>query len=405
MNILSKEWKKSKALKLYFIIISITAFALALSNDVFANYFKDAYQVTPYQRGIIEFPRELPGFLVVFVAAIFSGLSDIRISIIAQTMSIIGIFVLGLSTPTFIVMLIFIFVNSMGMHLFMPLQDSIGMSLFKDDDVGKRMGQYKSVYTTFSMIGGILVFVGFKLGFFSFTTNIKWIFVISASLLLIVLSLLLILDGQTKDKSKAKAKVKFVFRKEYKYYYILVILFGVQKQMMIVYGPWVLIELLNKKADTMALLGIFGAFIGIFFIPLIGKWLDKFGIKTMLYLDAISFIGVYLIYGCFTAGFVNGLFPSTGLPVLFVYVLFIFDRMSNQMGMVRTLYLRSIAIDPSDITPTLSLGLSMDHFVSITSSYLCGLVWVIWGPQYIFFAAAALSLGNLYIANRVKEKK
>ena len=37
-------------------------------------------------------------------------------------------------------------------------------------------------------------------------------------------------------------KARFVFRKEYKYYYILVIMFGVQKQMMMVYGPWVLID-------------------------------------------------------------------------------------------------------------------------------------------------------------------
>ncbi len=397
-----KELKKNKALGLYFIIISITAFALALSNDVLANYFKDAYHVTAYQRGIIEFPRELPGFLVVFVAAALSGLSDIRISIIAQIMSIIGIFVLGLATPTFVIMLVFIFINSMGMHLFMPLQDSIGMSLFQGDNIGKRMGQYKSVYTAFSMLGGIFVFIGFKVGFFSFVGKTKWTFIISASLLVIVMFLLIYLEHHMKNKSKSQTKLKFVFRKEYKYYYTLVVLFGVQKQMMIVYGPWVLIELLNKKADTMALLGIIGAFIGIFFIPTIGKWLDRFGIKSMLYLDALSFIGVYLIYGFFTAGFVSGKLALTGLPVILVYVLFIFDRMSNQMGMVRTLYLRSIALDPNDITPTLSLGVSMDHFVSITSSYLCGIVWTMWGPQYIFFAAAALSLGNLYIATKVK---
>lgn len=399
-----KELKKSKALGLYFVIISITAFALALSNDVLANYFKDAYHVTAYQRGLIEFPRELPGFLVVFVGAILAGFSDFRISMIAQILSIIGIFVLGLTTPIFAVMLIFIFINSMGMHLFMPLQDSIGMSLFRGDDVGRRMGQYKSVYTTFSMLGGILVFVGFKVGFFSFVGKIKWIFVISASLLVIVLILLVFLENHMKEKSKSQTKMKFVFRKQYKYYYTLVILFGVQKQMMIVYGPWVLIEILNKKADTMAMLGIIGAFIGIFFIPTIGKWLDRYGIKSMLYLDALSFIGVYLIYGLITAGFVSGKLALTGLPVFLTYVLFIFDRMSNQMGMVRTLYLRSIAVDPLDITPTLSLGVSMDHFVSITSAYLCGIVWTMWGPQYIFFVVAALSLGNLYIATKVKVK-
>lgn len=59
--------KKKKEVRVYFLILALTALALALSNSIFfANYFKDAYQVTPYQRGLIEFPREIPGVLCVF---------------------------------------------------------------------------------------------------------------------------------------------------------------------------------------------------------------------------------------------------------------------------------------------------------------------------------------------------
>ncbi len=394
-----------KGLKIYFFILALTALGLGLSNDVISNYFKDAYGVTAYQRGIIEFPRELPGFLVIFVVAGLSFLSDIRMSMIAQLLSIIGITALGLFTPTFGIMLIFIFVNSMGMHLFFPLQDSIGLALIKDENVGKRMGQYKGVFTGFSMLASIFVFIGFRLKFFSFTAPIKWIFIVSASILVVVLVLFLMLEHVNKQPIKSNKKFKFIFRKEYKYYYILVIMYGVQKQMMIVYGPWVLIDLLSKKADTLAILGIIGSFIGIFFIPAVGRWLDRFGIKTLLYADALSFIGVYLMYGILSAGFVTGKFALVGIPVLLTYMLFVVDRMSNQMGMVRTLYLRSIAVDSSDITPTLSLGVSMDHVVSITSAYICGIVWSVWGAQYIFFFAAALSLVNLYVARKVKGKE
>lgn len=397
-----KGLNKNRNLVIYFAIISLTALALGLSNDVISNYFKDAYNVTPYERGIIELPRELPGVLVVFIFAALSFLSDIRVSMIAQLLSIIGITVLGFTTPTFTVMLIFIFMNSMGMHLFMPLKDSIGMALINDKNIGKRMGQYKGVSTAFTMLGSIIVFIGFRLEFFSFTTKIKWIFIISALILAVVFILLFFLEKNLREPIKTKKKVRFLVRKEYKYYYILVIMFGVQKQMMIVFGPWVLIELLNKKADTLALLSIAGAFIGIFFIPAVGRWLDRFGIKSMLYLDALSFIVVYLLYGILSAGFSTGKLAITGIPLIITYILFIIDKMSNQLGMVRTIYLRSIAIDPSDITPTLSLGISMDHVVSITSAYLCGIVWMVWGPQYIFFIAATLSLVNLYVATKVE---
>jgi MFS family permease len=390
---------------IYFCIIAFTALGLGFSNNVMSNYFKEAYQVTPYQRGLIEFPRELPGALVIFAIAALSLFSDIRIAMLAQILSIIGISVLGFITPPFGIMLIFIFINSCGMHMFMPIQDSIGMSLIKDDNIGKRMGEYKGVTTTFTMISSVLVFIGFRTGFFSFTTKIKWIFVIAASILLIVLILLFYLEKFMGETIKSSKKVNFIFRKEYKYYYILVVMWGVQKQIMLVYGPWVLIDILNKRADTLAILSIIGSFIGMFFIPALGRWIDRFGLKKLLYVDALSFIFVYLIYGLLSAGFATGKLAVIGLPVLCAYALFIVDKMSTQMGMIRTIYLRSIAVKTSDITPTLSLGLSLDHIVSIICACLGGIVWSLWGPQYIFFLAASLSLVNLYVASKVQENK
>jgi predicted MFS family arabinose efflux permease len=392
----------NKGLFIYLCIIALTALGLGLSNDVISNYFKDAYNATAFQRGFIELPRELPGVLVIFVVAGLSFLPDIRLSMLAQLFSIIGIATLGFFTPSFSVMLIFIFINSMGMHLFMPLQDSIGMALIEKGQLGKRMGQFKGVTTAFTMLGALITFIGFRAGFFSFTTQIKWIFIISALLLFAVFILMFYLERNVHEDIRTNKKVKFIFRKEYKYYYILVIMFGVQKQMMIVYGPWVLIELVGKGADTLAILGMIGAFVGIFFIPAIGRWLDRFGIKAILYVDALSFIGVYLIYGLLSAGFFSGRLATVGLPVFFAYALFIVDKMSNQLGMVRSIYLRTIAVDPSDVTPTLSLGLSIDHVVSITCAFLGGIVWTYWGPQYIFFLAAGLSCVNLYVAFKVK---
>ena len=193
-----------------------------------------------------------------------------------------------------------------------------------------------------------------------------------------------------------------VLRKEYRYYYILTIMFGVQKQIMMVYGPWVLIDLLSKKADTIAMLAIIGGLIGIFFIPALGRWMDRFGIKTMLYVDAISFIAVYLVYGILAAGYNEGWLSRVGWPVIPAYMIFVLDRMSTQMGLVRTVYLRTIAVKTSDITPTLSVGISLDHIVTIICAALGGVIWGVWGPQYIFFLAALLSLVNLYVAVKVE---
>jgi len=133
----------SKEMRLYLVIVALTAIGLGFSNDIISNYFKDAYQVTAFQRGIIELPRELPGILCILIISLLSFLNDIKIAILAQVFSIIGMVVLGLITPSYTVMLVFIFINSMGMHIFFPLQDSIGLALTPKGQIGKRMGQFK----------------------------------------------------------------------------------------------------------------------------------------------------------------------------------------------------------------------------------------------------------------------
>jgi MFS family permease len=403
--IMKERWGSlSDAQKVYFGILALTALAQGLSGGVLSNYFKDAYQVSAYQRGLIEFPRELPGILVIFFVASLSAFSDLRIAMVAQLLALIGIGVLGVATPSYAVMLIFIFINSAGTHILMPVRDAIGMSLIEGKNYGKRMGQYKGTQTAFTMVAAILTFAGFRLGFFSFTTKVKWIFLVSAIIFFLGFLLYFVLERHLDEPIKSNKKINFVFRKEYKYYYILVVMWGVQKQIMLVYGPWVLIDLLQKKADTLAVLAILGALIGIFFLPALGRWIDRFGIKKLLYADAFSFIGVYVVYGFLSAGFASGRFTAFGIPVMIAYVIFILDKMSNQMGMIRTIYLRSIVVDTADIVPTLSLGLSMDHVVSITCAIAGGIVWDLWGPQYIFFLAASLSLVNVFVASKVEVK-
>lgn len=387
-----------KRIFIYIAILAFVAMGNGLSDGIFSNYFKEAYNVSAFERGVIEFPRELPGMLCIFVVSIFSFMGDIRLAIVAQLLAALGVFVLGVSSPSFNIMLIFLFINSMGMHLFMPLNDSISISLIEGDDVGKRMGQFRGVSTAFTMFASILVFLGFRYNFFSFTTKTKWIFIVSAIMFLCAFVLFIIMHRSAPKKDMSDKKFHFLFRKEYKYYYILAIMNGVQKQIMIVYGPWVLIDILNKRADSIAILSIIGSFIGIFFIPALGKWLDKYGIRKMLYADALSFIGVYALYGILSWGLVSGVLSKTGFAVACLFGLIVLDKMSMQMSMIRVLYLRSIAVDPSDITPTLSLGISMDHIVSITCAYIGGIIWTNLGPQYIFFIAASMSIVNLIVA-------
>lgn len=383
---------------LYFLITGVTGLALAMSDTVFPNYFKDVYQIDAVQRGFIEFPRELPGLLCLGVTAALAFMGDIRLAMITQVLSFAGLLVLGLTTPSFSLMLVFLFINSLGMHVYMPLSDSIGMDIIREENVGRRMGQFNAVRTACLMLGGLVVFFGFRYGWLTFKTPVKLVFLIGAALFLVVLVLIILLQRTLGKQPLGSTRMHLVFRREYRFYYMLAILNGAHKQIMYVFGPWVLIELLNSQTDTMSLLSVAASFLGIFFMPLLGRWLDRFGTTKLMMAEALTLMGVYVLFGLLSAGFEMGTVMRAGLPVAAAFALYIAGRISMQFGMVRTVYLKNIAVEPGDITPTLSTGISLDHVVAIASAAAGGWVWKAWGAQYVFFIAMGLSLFNMIIA-------
>ena len=399
----SRPGKIKIELKIFFAIVALTGLAMGLSDSVISNFFKDAYNVTAAQRGFLEFPRELPGVLCFLFVAMAAGIGDVRLAIISQTLAMVGAVVLGLFTPAFGVMAIFIFIHSMGQHLYMPLQDGIGLSIIGKQDVGKRMGQYAGIRTAFAMIASLIILVGFRTGFFSFQTQIKLPFLLGTVGFIGIIALYILLLTKYKVQGEPREnKFKIILRKKYTIYYILTVMVGVHRQIMVVYGPWVLIEILSRGADTMALLGMIGAFVGIFMLPAIGRIADRFGPKIILLSEGILFIFVYIAFGFLSNAFISGSLLMTGIPVIIVCGLYIFERLTMQMGIARTMHLKAIAEDPADITPTLSMGLGMDHVVSIVCAYLGGLLWYNYGPEYVFYIAAVFSIVNVVAALKIK---
>jgi predicted MFS family arabinose efflux permease len=392
----------AKAIKLFIVISAFVGISLALSEQIFANYFKEAYDVGAQQRGLIEFPRELPGVLSLFFIAAITFLGDIRMSVISQFLSAGAILLFGFWRPDLYMMCIILFVYSLGQHMYLALGDSVGLSLAESGHMGRIIGRFNGVKTAFLMVGGIITFVGFKFGAFDFEVPIL-VFILSAVAFVISGVLLIFLHKLvTTGNRKSHVNAKLVFRKEYLRYYVICALYGGRKQIMLVFSPWVLIDLLGFRADTMSILSVIGYAIGIFFIPVVGRLIDRLGVRKVMFIEAGAFIAVYIAYG-FLSKYVNeNAVILTGVAMLLVYLLNIIDKMSAQFYMVRSIYMRTIAVRPEDVTPSLSMGMAIDHVVAIVGSLLCGVIWETWGPEYVFLIAGLLSLGNMIVAIGIK---
>lgn len=391
-----------KELKIFTIVVIFIGFAGGI-DGILANYFKEVYGITAFQRGLIELPRELPGVLGAFVISALGFMGDVRLAVVSQILMAIGMIVLGLFTPGFGLMLVFLFTFSLGQHIYMPLHDGIAISLSEKGKEGKTLGRLSGLKGASAMVASIITFAGFKYKLFSFSTPVIPFLLVAVTSILGALALLY-LCRYVHIPHRDNVSKKLVFRKEYKYYYALAILNGVQKQIMIVFGPWVLVDLLGAKADMMSLLVILTSLIGIFFLPFVGRCIDSLGIRKILYADAFSFIFVYAAYGILCSNILAGT-VSLNLGLILAGAMFVFDRMSMNLGMVRTMYLKSITVDQNELTQTISLGISMDHVVAISCAMLSGYIWTTVGPQYVFYFTAALSVVNVFIAKSVEIKQ
>ena len=299
------QQNRQRAVRLFVAVLALTALANGLGNTIFSNYFNEVFHIDSVQRGFIEVPRESPGILCMVLVAALGFLGNLWMSVAAQVLVLIGFIVLGWMSPGYGTMLVFLFIHSLGMHFFMPLNDAISMDLAEKGKVGTTLGRFKGVNTLFSMVAAVLVFVGFRTGFFSFRSKTVLPFAIGAAATagaVVLLALMAMSSGQ-RDAVKNH---KLLFRRRYMPYYMVTLAYGCQKRIKIVFAPWVVINLLGRGADTVALLTIVVHLAGTWLAPVIGKLLDRLGVKRMLWVEAVyiavSFSVMGLLAGMLAGG-------------------------------------------------------------------------------------------------------
>lgn len=113
---MTEQMKKERARRLFLIAFVLFTFANGFGGSIISNYFKGVYQVDSVQRGLLEIPRELPGVVGVFVITALSGCGNLTLAMISFCLYAVGMFVLGLLSPGYLLMQLFVFTYSLGDH-------------------------------------------------------------------------------------------------------------------------------------------------------------------------------------------------------------------------------------------------------------------------------------------------
>lgn len=382
------RFKEDRDFSLFLLVGFLSGIAGGINASIFNNYLNDVYHLAADVRGFVELPRELPGLLIVIVLGLLSFLGDIRMAAIGMLAASLGVLGLGIFSPSFTVMLAWMMVFSLGTHIFMPLSASIGMSLSKPEAYGSRLGRFSAYSLTATIIGYGIVWTGFK--FFHMTYPIA--FVIASVFYCLAAFVLKIMHRKQTNISR----VRFVFRKRYTLYYCMSIVNGARKQIFLTFAPWVLIQIFHLDAPTFAILGIIIATVSIISRKIVGNAIDRLGERKVLSLEA-----VLLVVICMGYAFAADLVPLSAAVVI-IAVCYILDNSMSAVEMARSTYVKKIALDPTDVRPTLSAGVSFDHIVAMTIPILGGLLWKSMGYQYVFMAAALIGVLNLILSLQIK---
>jgi predicted MFS family arabinose efflux permease len=371
---------------LFIPVIAVVGFTANIIDSTFNNFLKETYGISGMARSVLELPRELPGFSVVFVSALLFFLSSRRLAAFSMFLQAAGLLLIAFFAPKFNIMLVWLFIMSLGQHLFMPLSSSIGMELAKPGAEGRKLGQLNGVRTAAAIVGSGLVMIGFGYLHFSFRTT----FTIAAASLAIAGVLMLFM----RPAETQKPTMHLALHREYSLYYVLALLFGTRKQIFITFAPWVLVTIYNKPTALIATLYTIGGAIGIVFQPLLGRMIDRFGERAMLALE-----GSVLVVVCLGYGFSQILFGEGGFLV--AAGCYIVDMLLFAFGMARATYLKKIAIDPKHVSPTLAMGTTIDHVFSITIALASGVIWATFGYQYVFVIGAVIAVAYVIAALRI----
>jgi MFS family permease len=363
------------------------------------NYLAELVHITNFERGVVEFFRELPGLLVVLLFAAMCRLSENRvfkIGMAVMTLGLAGFLFAG--TGKFMVVCLMV-AYSFGEHIVLPLRSAITLRLAQRERGGAALGVAGALDQAGRIAGfGIVSLLFFLFGHWGRRRNdivaFKVIFGASLGFMIAATAFALSME-ETADKAPRR---RFYFARKFHKFYGLEVFYGARKQIFLTFAPYVLILRYGADASVIALLmGVSAAFC-IVLNPLIGKLIDRLGYKIIMVSDTLMLVAV-----CFLYGFAHRLFsPRAAYAV--VCVNYIVDAVISLASMATGVDVQDIADSQEEVAATLSTGVSVNHLVSIFIALMGGWIWRVTGIEVLFSLSAFMGILNSIYAATIRKR-
>ncbi|MCQ2080621.1 MAG: MFS transporter [Lachnospiraceae bacterium] len=380
---LRSVFKNERGVKFFLLSLFATGTGYGIYKGIIDNYFAEVVKIGEFDRGLIEFFREIPGLLLIVILAALYMFSAEKLYKIGAVIMLIGMGMLSVVSPGKIVVTLAVVIFSLGEHIQLGMKNTLSLEYSKEGKGGQALGYQQALNQVGTLIGYGVIIVAFSL--LLEDKPYKLFFVIAAVLIGIsaILSMRLNANSET-DKTKSR----FYFRKKYTKFYMLEIFYGARKQVFFTFGPYVLILFYGANATVISLLFAVSALLSFFLSPLVGKIIDRFGYKIVMVSDTLILVVV-----CFFYGFAHHIFPRN-IAFIICCLNYILDSIISLASMASNVYVQDISEDNEEMRATISTGISVNHLITILIALFGGWIWQSLGIETLFMLSAVLGLCN-----------
>jgi MFS family permease len=379
------------------LLLSITSFCFQVTMNVTEsikpNFFRDVLGMDGALNGYLVAIRELPGFLLIFVAAALLRLGMARATSVSLLIAGIGFASFALS-HSFAQVIIPTLVSSIGYHSMLQLQPALGLSLAKRGEEGAVLGRFNSIGFFGSLIAMTTVFLvlsGVEHWKGDLRTYqepyLRGFFVLAGIVALIGAVAIVRFPVSSADQASARSAPRITWRREYRLYYWLSFLDGSRMQIYFAFASFVLVEHFDVDARALTLLLIVAALINWQTGKPIGRAVDRFGEKRVLTVG----------YCCHLAVFLGFAFAPN---VWVAYLCYLGYNWLFLFSIGTTTYLRKIC-RREDLAPSLAMGVSLSHLTAIVVPIFGAALWDRLGYQFPFLFGTVFIVLSLYSTQRI----
>ena len=364
---------------LLMLMASAVPLSFATWSAMINNFTIEIAGFTGKEFGILQSIREVPGFLAFAVVFVLILMRE-------QTLAIVSLLVMGIGTaitgylPSVIGLYCTTLLMSFGFHYYEAIQNSLSLQWIEKERTAEVLGRILAVGSFTSLVAFAVIFGGLQL----LDLEYRYVFLAGGGLS-IVLGLVAWFAYPAFPSKHVQHK-KLVLRRRYWLYYALVFFSGARRQIFIVFAGFMMVEKFGYSAANLTLLFLVNCAINIWFAPVIGKLVGRWGDRKALIFEYLGLIIIFTSYA-----FVS----HAGLAA----ILYVLDHMFFALAIAIKTYFQKIA-DPRDIASTAGVAFTINHIAAVILPVILGFVWLK-SPTLVFLCGSGFALCSLILSTMI----